>query len=221
MQRAQRQGRVPTSFSGNSVLTSAAISTPAEPPPTTTTDWERWTWRGRKQETHPQTQPAQGLGQAGGSPTKLGVQTCFLAAGSCGCLPASPRMVRAWPHEVGSTPTHHPEDHDPGLSELTAGTLTSTPTSVHDGPREAPQASKKRGREGRTQPQSHSRTRLGILLWGSVPCLSARPDPAHPQGKPPEVTNPHQLCKIQSLVQRGPQGRHGRGRHGRDTPATT
>lgn len=136
MQRAQRQGRVPTSFSGNSVLTSAAISTPAEPPPTTTTDWERWTWRGRKQETHPQTQPAQGLGQAGGSPTKLGVQTCFLAAGSCGCLPASPRMVRAWPHEVGSTPTHHPEDHDPGLSELTAGTLTSTPTSVHDGPRE-------------------------------------------------------------------------------------
>lgn len=91
--RVQRQGRVPTSFSGNSVLTSAAISTPAEPPPTTTTDCERWTWSGRKHETHPQTQPALWLGQGVGSlakeESKLGVQMCFLRARSHW---ASPRL---------------------------------------------------------------------------------------------------------------------------------
>lgn len=64
--RVQRQGHTPTSFSGNSVLISAAISTPAEPPPTTTTDRERRTCSGRKRNTRPQTQSAPWLGQGVG-----------------------------------------------------------------------------------------------------------------------------------------------------------
>lgn len=46
--RVHGQGHWPTSFSGYSVLISAAISTPAEPPPITTMDCAHWTWRRRK-----------------------------------------------------------------------------------------------------------------------------------------------------------------------------